>query len=175
MFPESALSASTSSIPSPEELRHQHATTLQKLFDGTLTPKMTATKLSALTIPHPKIRRHKYAYPIQLLFENILSSLHEHPNRVQTVADLIISISELPPIWTKPEPGAPKHFTVGENMGIWDDEGKELGRVLNGEWEREFARLVSSYKLVDVLISFYFLLQKQISASQPPTTQKEKQ
>ena len=102
MFPESALSASTSSIPSPEELRHQHAATLQKLFDGTVTPKMTATKLSALTIPNPKIRRHKYAYPIQLLFENILSSLHEHPNRVQTVADLIISISELPPIWTKP-------------------------------------------------------------------------
>ena len=137
MFPESALSASTSSIPSPEELRHQHATTLQKLFDGTLTPKMTATKLSALTIPNPKIRRHKYAYHIQLLFENILSSLHEHPNQVQTVADLIISISELPPIWAKPEPGAPKHFIVDENMGIWDDEGKELGRVLNGEWERE--------------------------------------
>jgi hypothetical protein len=142
MFPEPTLSASTSSLPSPEELTYQHATTLQELFDGTLTPQTAATKLSALTIPNPKIRRHKNAYPIQLLFENILSSLHEHPNQVQTVADLIISISELPPIWTKPEPGAPKHFIVDENTGIWDDEGKEFGRVLNGEWEGEFARLV---------------------------------
>ena len=138
MFPESALSASTSSIPSPEELRHQHAATLQKLFDGTVTPKMTATKLSALTIPNPKIRRHKYAHHIQLLFENILSSLHEHPNQVQPVADLIICISELPPIWAKPEPGAPKHFIVDENLCLWDDDGSDLKRVLNGEWEREF-------------------------------------
>ena len=37
----------------------------------------------------------------------------------------------------RPTP-APKHFIVDENMGIWDDEGKELGRGLNGEWEREW-------------------------------------
>ena len=72
------------------------------------------------------------------MFENILSSLHEHPDQVQLVADLMICISELPPIWAKPDLDAPTHFIVDENLGVWDDEGKEFGRVWNGEWEREF-------------------------------------
>jgi hypothetical protein len=125
------------SLPSSEELRHQHTTTLQALFSGTLTPKTAAPKFAALTIPNPKIKRHKYAHQIQVPSENIISSLHKQSHQVQTVADLIICISELPPIWTKPDPGAPKHFITDRNTCLWDDEGEKFGRVLGGEWDRE--------------------------------------
>lgn len=137
MSVEPTTTAPNSSPLSPDGLCRQHATTLQELFDGTLTPRAAATKLSKITIPNPRIRRHRYAYSIQLLFENIISSLHTHPHRVETVADLIISISQLPPIWAKSDPGAPKHFIPDENTCIWDDDGSTFARILNDKWERE--------------------------------------
>jgi hypothetical protein len=138
MSTEPTPSTPTSSLPSPEELRRQHSTTLQELFDGILTPATAATKLSAITVPNPKIRRHKYADLIQLLFENILSSLHKHPDQVQAVADLIVCISQLPPIWAQPVPGAPKHFISDDNTCIWDDDGSNFARVVNDELNREY-------------------------------------
>jgi hypothetical protein len=144
MSAELTASTATCSLPSSEELSYQHTTTLQDLFSGTLAPKTAALKLSALTIPNPKIRRHKYAYQIQLLFENILSPLHKQPHQVQLVADLIICISDLPPIWAQPSPEAPKHFISDENTCLWDDEGAEFGRVLGGEWDRELIEISPS-------------------------------
>lgn len=146
--------ASTSSLLAREELSLKHLTILQDLFDNNpFTPQTAAHKLAKVTILSPKIKRKEferkkfeYEYDVELLFENVLAALHKCPHRVRDVADLIVCLSELPPVVAKPSAsasvsGGEQGLVVVEDEGytlVWDDGVKHLGGAFHREWDREF-------------------------------------
>lgn len=136
---------SSNRSPSPpglddEKIRHTEEV-LRSLFTGNLTVEEAATKLAATTIPDPNIDLEDCEEDLQVLWGRMLAYPMEPPSRVNTVASLILYISQLPP----PITVSGKQLVVNEGtLRVWDDT-PTLGWALHDEWNGETLTLSAAF------------------------------
>jgi hypothetical protein len=106
---------------------------LQNLFSDHLTPETAAPKLAAIAIPSPDIDPEECEEDLQLFWNHVLSVMMKVPSRVETVANLIFCISQVPPPVTK----SGNQLAVNEGgERVWEDT-PTLGWELREEWNGE--------------------------------------
>jgi hypothetical protein len=77
---------------------------LRELFDGRLCIQTAAERLTAIVVPEPPLDQvdddqdDSTMADIEGMWRIILGSLEDAPDRTQTVCDLVICISQLPPV-----------------------------------------------------------------------------
>lgn len=127
-----------SSPPAFDKMTDFHDQTLQKFHTGQLATEAAASKLARVTIPDPTIDPDECEESLQLLWSNVLASLIQAPDRVGSVANLILCISRLPPVVTE----SGKELVVNEGLQrVWDD-APTLTWALREEWDGRFAAVL---------------------------------
>ncbi|TLD04549.1 hypothetical protein E2P81_ATG10499, partial [Venturia nashicola] len=124
------MSNQNSSMLDDEKTRHIRQT-IQSLFNGCLTAEAVAAELAVITVPNPNINPRKCEGDLRLLWCLVLASLIAQPDRVDTIGNLIICISKLPPPITK----SGKQLAVNQGiLRVWDDT-PGLAWALRDEWD----------------------------------------
>jgi hypothetical protein len=115
---------------------------LRDLFDGRLCIQTAAERLTAIVVPEPPPDQvdddndddDDTMADIEAMWRIILGSLEDAPDRAQIVCDLIICISQLPPVLTRSG-----QQLCGNNepaQRVWEDTPC-LGISLRDEWNSE--------------------------------------
>jgi hypothetical protein len=113
---------------------------LHDLFDSRLCTQTAAERLTAIVIPEPPRDQgdddedDDTMADIEAMWRIILASLEDAPDRTQTVCDLIVCISQLPPVGTQSG-----HQLCGYNQPaqhVWEDTPC-LGISLRDEYNSE--------------------------------------
>lgn len=118
-----------SASPSPsEEPFFRRGAILQELFDGRITAETAAPRLAAATIDTGL--GQLCLGDIEGMWNSILGHLEDFPDQVQTVVDLVICVSDLPPPLS--ESGQPTYLEDAYRL-VWKDL-PALGWSVNLEW-----------------------------------------
>jgi hypothetical protein len=107
---------------------------LRDLFDNKIDLEIAAQKLAAIVLPKPPSDQDDdnedddtMAY-IEGMWNIIIGTLEEDPSRAQRVSDLIVCISQLPPVITQ----SGKQLCE-DSRCVWQDVPR-LGMALRDEW-----------------------------------------
>jgi hypothetical protein len=135
----------------PIEWQHQEVI-IRDLLDGHLTPTTAAPKLAAVTLPNPipdidnEDDEKEVLVNLERMFSMMLHVLETRPECVHTIFDLMICMSQLPPVLTK----LWEHLCgTDPPRRVWGDL-PHLGRSLGAEWSGKFIYLVRKDNSTDV-------------------------
>jgi hypothetical protein len=124
---------------------------LNSLFNSEIDSTTAAQKLASIVLPRPPPDQDDededddtMAY-LEGMWKTVIETLEEHSSRAQTVCNLIICISQLPPALTQ----SGKQLCE-ENRRVWQDVPR-LGMALRDEWNSESAFLVLSHENIGLL------------------------
>lgn len=116
---------------------------IRELLNDQLTTETAATDLAAVTIPGP-IRdidneevENDIMADIERMFNFMLDALEKNPTRVPSIFNLIICISQLPPVYTI---SGRRLCATDPVQRVWEDL-PSLGWSLNSEWNSKYFRL----------------------------------
>jgi len=117
----------------------------RRFFDNELSPETAAQKLATIVLPSPPPDQDDdddedcTMAHVEGMWMHIIGMLEVTPERAQTACDLIVCMSQLPPVLT-----ISGRQLCEENRRAWQDVPR-LGWALRDEWSSKSAWLLSNH------------------------------